>query len=380
MSRNVQKRMRRLTLLVCSAALLACVGIGASFAYLTNQDTVTNSFTVGSVAITLDEAAVNADGTRIEGAERVQANEYHLIPGRSYTKDPTVHVGDTSRGTPVWFNSYAMACDKIIITCGVVYHFLAGFGGGGKMLLPGIAGYETIQRHHKQALNPGFGNGTNADVRSANMADTNIFHADIFEAAAMARPCFGLNVVVNDDYRIIKAFAGDWVQSHAAACRLVDSMEGVTIPERTPLVVASAGGYPKDINLYQTIKLLSNALSAVQPGGTMILLSRCSEGFGNPDVETQICAYSDMQAREKALRDTFSIVSYVGFLFAEAAEKHNLILVTDMDAALFGKTKMHVCHSLDEALDKARHFLGQELDVRTIIMPHGASTLPKLAV
>ena len=291
-----------------------------------------------------------------------------------------VHVGDTSRGTPVWFNSYAMACDKIIITCGVVYHFLAGFGGGGKMLLPGIAGYETIQRHHKQALNPGFGNGTNADVRSANMADSNIFHADIFEAASMARPCFGLNVVVNDDYRIIKAFAGDWVQSHAAACRLVDSMEGVTIPERTPLVVASAGGYPKDINLYQTIKLLSNALSAVQPGGTMILLSRCSEGFGNPDVETQICAYSDMQAREKALRDTFSIGSYVGFLFAEAAEKHNLILVTDMDAALFGKTKMHVCHSLDEALDKARHFLGQELDVRTIIMPHGASTLPKLAV
>ena len=291
-----------------------------------------------------------------------------------------MHVGDTSRGTPVWFNSYAMACDKIIITCGVVYHFLAGFGGGGKMLLPGIAGYETIQRHHKQALNPGFGNGTNADVRSANMADTNIFHADIFEAAAMARPCFGLNVVVNDDYRIIKAFAGDWVQSHAAACRLVDSMEGVTIPERTSLVVASAGGYPKDINLYQTIKLLSNALSAVQPGGTMILLSRCSEGFGNPDVETQICAYSDMQAREKALRDTFSIGSYVGFLFAEAAEKHNLILVTDMDAALFGKTKMHVCHSLDEALDKARHFLGQELDVRTIIMPHGASTLPKLAV
>ena len=179
-----------------------------------------------------------------------------------------VHVGDTSRGTPVWFNSYAMACDKIIITCGVVYHFLAGFGGGGKMLLPGIAGYETIQRHHKQALNPGFGNGTNADVRSANMADSNIFHADIFEAAAMARPCFGLNVVVNDDYRILKAFAGDWVQSHAAACRLVDSMEGVTIHERTPLVVASAGGYPKDINLYQTIKLLSNALSAVQPGGT----------------------------------------------------------------------------------------------------------------
>lgn len=96
MSRNVQKRMRRLTLLVCSAALLACAGIGASFAYLTNRDAVTNSFTVGSVAITLDEAAVNPDGTLIADAERVQANAYHLIPGRSYTKDPTVHVGDAS--------------------------------------------------------------------------------------------------------------------------------------------------------------------------------------------------------------------------------------------------------------------------------------------
>lgn len=96
MTGNAPRRMRRLTLLLCSAALLLCVGIGASFAYLTHQDAVTNSFTVGSVAITLDEAAVDPDGTPIEDAERVQANEYHLIPGRRYTKDPTVHVGDAS--------------------------------------------------------------------------------------------------------------------------------------------------------------------------------------------------------------------------------------------------------------------------------------------
>lgn len=96
MTRNVQKKMRRLAMLACSAILLVCVSIGATFAYLTSQDVVTNSFTVGSVAITLDEAKVNADGTPIPNESRVKANEYHLVPGRSYTKDPTVHVGDTS--------------------------------------------------------------------------------------------------------------------------------------------------------------------------------------------------------------------------------------------------------------------------------------------
>ena len=96
MTRNVQKKTRRLALLACSAILLVCVSIGATFAYLTSQDVVTNSFTVGSVAITLDEAKVNADGTPVPDESRVKANEYHLVPGRSYTKDPTVHVGSGS--------------------------------------------------------------------------------------------------------------------------------------------------------------------------------------------------------------------------------------------------------------------------------------------
>lgn len=96
MTRNAQKKIRSLTLLMCSAVLLVCVGIGATFAYLVSVDSVTNSFTVGNVSITLDEAKVNTDGTTIANEKRVQANKYHLIPGRSYTKDPTVHVSSGS--------------------------------------------------------------------------------------------------------------------------------------------------------------------------------------------------------------------------------------------------------------------------------------------
>ena len=96
MTRNAQKKMRKLALMMCSAILLACVSIGATLAYLTSQDAVTNSFTVGNVKITLDEADVNKDGTPIPNASRVKSNEYHLIPGRSYTKDPTIHVDQKS--------------------------------------------------------------------------------------------------------------------------------------------------------------------------------------------------------------------------------------------------------------------------------------------
>ena len=288
-----------------------------------------------------------------------------------------VKAGVTSHGTEVWFNRHAMECDHIILTGGVVYHFLAGYGGGPKYLLPGIASYETIQRHHNLALNKGFGSGSNAAVRSANMENSNIFHTDLEEAALLAKPSFLLNVVVDDNYNIIKAVAGDMVQAHREACALVDAIDGVNVAERTPMVIASAGGAPKDINFYQTIKTLANALAVVSEGGTIIILSACTEGFGSPDTERQIRDFDNMQAREKDLRENFSIGSYVGFLFAESAEKHNLIMVCSMAAADFAKTRIHTVTTLDDALALARKLNGGK-DMRATLLPHGANTLPKL--
>ena len=290
-----------------------------------------------------------------------------------------VKAGVTSHGTEVWFNRHAMECDHIILTGGVVYHFLAGYGGGPKYLLPGIASYETIQRHHNLALNKGFGSGSNAAVRSANMENSNIFHTDLEEAALLAKPSFLLNVVVDDNYNIIKAVAGDMVQAHREACSLVDAIDGVNVAERTPLVIASAGGAPKDINFYQTIKTLANALAVVSEGGTIIILSACTEGFGSPDTERQIRDFDTMEAREKDLRENFSIGSYVGFLFAESAEKHNLIMVCSMAAADFAKTRIHTVTTLDDALALAKKLNGGK-DMRATLLPHGANTLPKLQV
>ena len=324
------------------------------------------------------------------GTHRKQTEEEHIslvgedlyrrirfIDHQCDDKEHLTYMGTTSRGTPVWLDSYAMACDKIILTGGVVYHFLAGFGGGRKSIVPGIAGRETINTNHNNALNKGLGSGSNPRACNGNMTDSNPFHSDLMECAAFAKPAYLLNVVVDDNYQIVGAFVGDWRAAHAAATKLVQQLDGVPIPRRTQLVIASAGGYPKDINLYQTSKTLSNALAAVAPGGTMILLSECREGFGDPDCEAQICNYDTMADREKDLRANFSIGGFVGFLFAETSENYHLILVTDLPRERFARTKIQVARTLDEALALAAACNGGSLDgVETTLMPHGGSTFP----
>ena len=324
------------------------------------------------------------------GTHRIQTEEEHIaligeelyhrirfIDHQCDDKEHLTYMGTSSRGTPVWLNSYAMSCDKIILTGGVVYHFLAGFGGGRKSVVPGIAGRETINTNHNNALNPSPGSGSNPRVCNGNMSEDNPFHSDLMECASFAKPAYLLNVVVDDNYQIVGAFAGDWRKAHQEAVKVVEKMDGVPIPHRTPLVIASAGGYPKDINLYQTSKTLSNAMAATAPGGTIILLSQCREGFGDPDCEAQLCTYETMEEREKVLRADFSIGGFMGFLFAEVAERYHMILVTDIPSERFKRTKIRVARTLDEALTLAAEYNGGTLaGVETTLMPYGGSTFP----
>lgn len=97
-----KKNLKKLLLAVCCAALLVCVSIGATVAYLTSAQKVVNTFTVGKVAITLDEAKVTTDGAEVEGTDRVKTNSYKLMPGHEYKKDPTVHVGSDSEACYVF--------------------------------------------------------------------------------------------------------------------------------------------------------------------------------------------------------------------------------------------------------------------------------------
>ena len=187
-----------------------------------------------------------------------------------------IKIGTTSYGTPIAFHKDALAADKLILTGSVVHHFFAGFGGGRKALFPGVAHRETIRHNHSLMLDP---HAVIGEIK------TNPIYLDQVEGCEMHRPTFLLNTVLNEKKEFIGVFAGDYITAHEKACELVDRMNGVEIPREYPIVIVTCGGYPKDINIYQSQKTMDNAVCAVQEGGVVILLAACPEGSGNSEFD-----------------------------------------------------------------------------------------------
>ncbi|WP_110955503.1 lactate racemase domain-containing protein [Anaerosinus massiliensis] len=303
------------------------------------------------------------------------ADRFTVVDHDCYDKDKLKYLGKTTYGTPVWINKTAMDCDHIVLAGGIVYHFLAGWAGGRKYILPGISSYETVMANHSLSLNPERGKGPQPDVRSGNI-ENNLLHLDMLEAASFVRPTFMFNVIIAEN-RIAGAVAGNYIAAHEAGRNMVDAIDGVSIEERADLVVASAGGSPKDVNLYQSIKTLINAREAANPGGTIIMLTECPEGLGgNADVQDMILNYDTVLEREDALRADYSISKYVAYYFCETAEKYNLILVSSLEENLLAKAKIQIVKTLDAAMQLA-HSKGQVYHT-VHVMPHAANTLPRV--
>ncbi len=283
------------------------------------------------------------------------------------------YLGTTSYGTPVTINQAALACDRLILTGAIVYHLLAGWSGGKKSVVPGIASYQTIMANHAMSLNPERGGGSNPAARSGKVID-NPIHEDMLEAAAMVKPAFLFNVIMNANGRIGHAVAGDYRAAHAAGCRIVAAQDSVAIARRAELAIASAGGFPKDINFYQTIKSILNVFEAIEPGGVMIVLSECREGLGNEEIRGIIQNYDTLLAREDGLRADYSIAKFVGYYVSEIASQCLIILVSELEPAAVANAVIRVVKTVAEALQIAHQAKGERL--RTYLMPHAANTLP----
>ncbi|MDK2918633.1 MAG: lactate racemase [Candidatus Petromonas sp.] len=303
------------------------------------------------------------------------ADRFKVIDHDCLDEDNLVYLGTTSYGTPVKVNKIAMDCDHIVITGAIVFHLLAGWGGGKKSILPGICGYETIMANHAMSLGPEMGSGSNPEIRSGKVIN-NPIHEDMLEAAGFVKPSFLFNVVMNSKGNIAHAVAGNYIKAHEAGCKIVDNIDGVEIDKKADMVIATAGGYPKDINFYQTIKTVINAKEAVKEGGVMIIISQCSDGFGNEHIRKIIQDFDTLVDRERDLRADYSIAKYIGYYVSEVAQKHLLILVSTMEPDDLSMANIYVVKTIDEALDLAYKMKGK--DLKTYLMPHGANTLPKL--
>ena len=303
------------------------------------------------------------------------APRFTVIDHNCRDKDSLVSIGTTSYGTPVIINRIALESDHIVLTGAVVFHDLAGWGGGKKSILPGIAAYESIMANHRLSLNPNLGDGTNFHVRCGNVSN-NPVHLDMLEAAELVQPDFLFNVIMDEKGNIGSAVAGHYIKAHEAAQQIVDQSDSVCLSEKGGIVIASAGGYPKDIDLYQSSKALINAKEAVKKGGVIVLLAECREGFGGSEVQQMLEDFSDNPSREKELREAFSVAKYTGYMIAEIAECFRVILVSSIDPKQVENANLRVTLDVNEAIRLAIQEAGEEAKI--YIMPFGASTLPRM--
>lgn len=284
----------------------------------------------------------------------------------SRDEENLVFKGETSFGTPVYINKMVAEADRRILTGSVVHHFFAGFGGGRKALVPGVAGWETIRKNHSLLLD---------DRARTGALEGNPVHEDLLEAAQLVGADFLLNTVLNEDKNIIGIFAGNMVEAHQAACEMVDQVNGVEIDRLYDVVIASAGGYPKDINLYQAHKALDNALEALKPGGRMVLLAQCAEGFGSAIFEEWAGRFNTFREMEEALRHEFILGGHKAYTVAKLLLKGTVYLVSGLDRQFAARVGFIPVLSVDEALEKIYND-GEKQS--TCIIPQGSLVLPRL--
>ncbi|AET66451.1 hypothetical protein Desor_0768 [Desulfosporosinus orientis DSM 765] len=284
-----------------------------------------------------------------------------------------VDLGVSELGTPIKVNRRVWEADKVILTGGIAYHLLAGFGGGRKSIAPGVCGYEMIQKNHSLAVKDAGPTGLNPNIRTGKMAGNPVAE-DMLDIARRVGVDFILNVVVNEKKEFVYLAAGDLQEAHEAGCRVTEEIFGIEIKEKADLVIVSGGGYPKDIQLYQAIKALDNSTYAVGDGGVIILVSECSDGVGSKPFQ-EFFNHGEVEDMSTKLQTDFTMPGFVSLRTASICRKTPVILISALPKDVVKQMKMLPASSLPEAWQLVKQILGRQPE-SVYIMPHGGNTFP----
>ena len=190
----------------------------------------------------------------------------------AYDEDRNVCVGKGAGGSEIWVDRAYVEADVRIVVGFIEPHFFAGFSGGPKGIVPGIAGIDTILRLHRADL-------IGDPMSTWGVMEGNPIQREVAEAVALCPPDFMVNVTLNSAKAITGFYVGHYREAHAAGCAAAKASSMVPLPEPFPLVLTSNSGYPLDQNLYQTVKGMSAAARIVEQGGTILVASECIDGI-----------------------------------------------------------------------------------------------------
>ncbi len=213
-------------------------------------------------------------------------NHYRCLQHDAFDDAQLVSLGVSSQGHPIKVNHHLIDADLCILTGFIEPHFFAGYSGGPKAILPGVAGAESIFANHSPSMiahpNAGF-----------NRTEGNPLWEEMKEASMKVNNSFLVNVTLNRANQITGVFAGDVIAAHKGGCQLVRDSSLFTIEKPYDIVITSNSGYPLDQNLYQCVKGLAAARNAVRKGGAILLLAACEEGLPNHSAYAKLLSESD---------------------------------------------------------------------------------------
>ena len=325
------------------------------------EENVTIIFGCGTHRAVTHEEAVRLLGEDVLNRVKVISHDYKA--------EDLVYLGKTGKhGTKVYLNRIFAEADTKILTGDVCFHYYAGYGGGRKSILPAVSGEEAIKHNHAMLLHP---------QAKTGVLEGNPIHEDMVEAAKLAKVDFIVNVVINSEGEIVKAFAGDLEQAFYEGVKLVDKMYRVQVDRKADIVVVSPGGHPADVNLFQAYKGVNNALEVVKRSGVIILVAECPEGHGNQVFYDWMVRFKDLRAVEREIKRRFVLGGHKAYYLMKALRKVQIILVSSMpDYYASNVFKLKTARAVNDALNEAFNIAGKKAKVWA--MPYGNFTLPEV--
>lgn len=298
---------------------------------------------------------------------------YRIVTNDARDAAALVAVGHTASGNEVWLNAAFMACTAKVLTGFIEPHFFAGFSGGPKMVMPAMAGLDTIMRNHG-ARNVG-------DPRATwGVTDGNPLWEELRDGALLAGRTFNLNVTLNKRHEITGVFAGDLLASHRVGCAFVRETAMQVVPHAFDVVVTTNSGYPLDLNVYQAIKGISAAARVCRDGGAIVAAAECWDGI--PD-------HGEYRHLLEAAESPGAIIERVaapGFRMADQWQ-------VQVQAQIQGRCDVHLYSSLPAETVRRTHLvpcadIGATVrdllgaagpDATLCVLPQGPQTIPYLA-
>jgi nickel-dependent lactate racemase len=330
------------------------------------------------------EQIVLVNGTGMHRLNSEQELDYMLGPDilRSYRivqhvardRSTLAYLSKNGAGVEAWVNSDYMRADVKILTGFVEPHIFAGYSGGGKAVLPGIAGADIVMHNHGAAM---------LSHPKATWCQTkgNPVFEEMRDIGLATRPTFLMNVTLNEGKEITGVFAGDMVAAHDAGIAQAARQALRPVPRRYDIVVGTHMGYPADINLYQSVKAISVASQAVKTGGTIVVATECADGLGHSDFE-------EVLAGRPSPQELLEMISAPGYsrydqwgvqCMAMVQTRADVYLYSSLSREQTKTAHLHYCEDVAATVEGLRQdFRRRHSEEPSIaVLPYGHLTVPQ---